>query len=98
MENSSFEVPVTIFVGLGFPTSVSSVAEAYALLAEWPYSRRDRAHSIALKACRAALDGMIDAETARGTFVAFARKTGILMPEPVIAARQTKVLGRQVSA
>jgi hypothetical protein len=41
---------------------------------------------------------MIDAETARGTFVAFARKTGILIPEPVIAARQTKVLGRQVSA
>ncbi|MEI5632022.1 DUF982 domain-containing protein [Ensifer sp. CCNWLY38] len=36
---------------------------------------------MALNACRAALAGEIDVETARGTFVAFARRANLLAPD-----------------
>ncbi|RWP73013.1 DUF982 domain-containing protein [Mesorhizobium sp.] len=70
MDRSSFEKPVTILTGLGTPSKIESGAEAYALLADWPAASRTAAHDIAAKACRAAMDGEIDAETARATFVA----------------------------
>lgn len=35
----------------------------------------------AIRACKAALTGDVDAETARGVFVAFARKKDILVEE-----------------
>lgn len=100
MENNVFEEPVPIIVGLGFPTKVETVAETYALLSEWPYERRDRTHGVALKSCKAALDGLIDAETARGAFLLFARKNGILMPDPspVIAAQAMESRDPQLSA
>lgn len=89
MEHNLFEHPVTIIVGLGVPAGIRSVKEAYAMLNEWPPSKRDRAHAIALNACRAALAGEIDAETARGAFVAFARRADLLasVPEGVVAGR-----------
>lgn len=97
MDSTVFEEPVSIFVGLSFPTRVENVAEAYAILAEWPLNQRGPAHKSALNACKAAMAGLIDAETARGMFVAFARKCGILMPEtePVIAASRTGAFGQQ---
>ncbi|MER8484709.1 DUF982 domain-containing protein [Mesorhizobium sp. M1322] len=81
MDRSSFERPVTILTGLGSPTKIESAAEAYALLADWPSASRTAAHDIAAKACRAAIDGEIDAETARATFVAFARRNDLLAPQ-----------------
>ncbi len=81
MKPDVFKQPVTIFVGLGFPAKVRTVMEAYRHLAEWPETFRDPAHSIALKACTAALRGEIEAETARGLFVAFAEKHDLLAPE-----------------
>ncbi|MBB4573997.1 hypothetical protein GGI59_001718 [Rhizobium lentis] len=81
MKPDVFKQPVTIFVGLGFPAEVRTVMEAYRHLAEWPATFRDAAHSIALKACTAALRGEIEAETARGLFVAFAEKHDLLAPE-----------------
>ncbi|RWN57293.1 DUF982 domain-containing protein [Mesorhizobium sp.] len=80
MDRSSFEKPVTILTGLGTPTRIESAAEAYALLADWPRASWTAAHDIAAKACRAAMDGEIDAETARATFVAFARRNDLLAP------------------
>lgn len=80
MDRSSFEKPVTILTGLGTPTKIESAAEAYALLADWPRASRTAAHDIAAKACRAAMDGEIDAQTARATFVAFARRNDLLAP------------------
>ena len=70
-----FDVPFchkdfVVLVGLGFPAEVHTVMEAYRHLAEWPASLRDAAHSLALKACCAALRGDIEAETARGLFAA----------------------------
>lgn len=81
MRPDMFRQPVTIFVGLGFPAEVQTVMDAYRHLAEWPASLRDTAHSVALKACSAALRGDIEAETARGLFAAFAAKHDLLAPE-----------------
>lgn len=78
MRPDVFKQPVTIFVGLGFPAELRTVMEAYRHLDEWPAISRDAAHSVALKACGAALRGEIDAETARGLFVAFAEKHDLL--------------------
>lgn len=61
--------------------------DAYRHLAEWPTSFSDTAHSVALKACQAALHGDIEAETAPGLFAAFAAMHDLLAPEtPAIAA------------
>jgi hypothetical protein len=81
--------PVSILVGLGFPTEVRSVMDAYRHLVEWPASLRDAAHSVALRACSAALRGEIEAETARGLFAAFAEKHDLLAPEinGIVASR-----------
>ena len=57
MKPDMLRQPVTILVGLGFPAVVRSVMDAYRHLAEWPASLRDTAHSMALKACSAALRG-----------------------------------------
>ncbi|MGV1768479.1 DUF982 domain-containing protein [Rhizobium rhizogenes] len=81
MKPDMFRQPVSILVGLGFPAEVRSVMDAYRHLVEWPVSLRDTAHSIALKACRAALRGEIEAETARGLFNAFAEKHDLLAPD-----------------
>ena len=87
MKPDMFRQPVSILVGLGFPTEVRSVMDAYRHLVEMPASLRDTAHSIALKACGAALRGEIEAETARGLFAAFAQKHDLLAPEiPAIVA------------
>jgi hypothetical protein len=81
MKPDKFKQPVSIFVGLGFPAEVRGVMDAYRHLVEWPQSLRDTAHSVALKACSAALRGEIEAETARGLFAAFAEKHDLLAPD-----------------
>jgi hypothetical protein len=87
MKPDMFRQPVSILISLGFPAEVRGVMDAYRHLVEWPASQRDGAHSVALKACSAALRGEIEAETARGLFAAFAEKHDLLAPEiNVIAA------------
>ncbi|SCB38313.1 DUF982 domain-containing protein [Rhizobium lusitanum] len=91
MKPDMFKQPVSILVGLGFPAEVRSVMDAYRHLVDWPASQRDGAHSVALKACSAALRGEIEAETARGLFAAFAEKHDLLAPETnVIAASRRR--------
>jgi hypothetical protein len=90
MKPDMFRRPVTILVGVGFPAEVRSVMDAYRHLAEWPASLRDTAHSIALKACRAALRGEIEAETARGLFAAFAEKHDLLAPDTDVIAASSR--------
>ncbi|CDZ31045.1 DUF982 domain-containing protein [Neorhizobium galegae] len=90
MKPDMFRQPVTILVGLGFPAEVGSVMDAYRHLAEWPASMRDAAHSIALKACSAALRGEIEAETVRGLFAAFAEKHDLLAPETKVIAASSR--------
>ncbi|OBZ92210.1 hypothetical protein ADU59_28160 [Pararhizobium polonicum] len=91
MKPDMFRQPVSILVGPGFPAEVRSVMDAYRHLVEWPAAIRDSTHSVALKACTAALRGEIEAETARGLFAAFAEKHDLLAPEVnAIAASQTR--------
>lgn len=85
MDCTRFEEPTTVLVGLGFPARVESAMEAHALLADLPPAGRNGAHTVALNACRAAIKGEIDAETARATFVAFARRNDIL-PSDTLSA------------
>jgi hypothetical protein len=81
MMRQSFNCPVTVLVGLGMPVDVGTVMEAYTLLNDWPQSQRNPTHAVALNACKAALMDLIDPETARATFVAFARKNDLLVEQ-----------------
>lgn len=93
-----FEKPVRILVGLGFPHQVNTVADAYQVLLDWLGDSPEQ--KSAMRACRAALAGEIDAETARGVFLAFARRRGILAPEidNAVAANAVGKYGTGASA
>ncbi|BCG96790.1 DUF982 domain-containing protein [Mesorhizobium sp. 131-2-1] len=95
MEHNQFQHPARVLVGLGFPTDIQSVQDAFVLLDEWSPSKRNAAHGIALNACRAALAGEVDAETARSTFVAFARRMDLLVPAAgdIVAAKAVGTFG-----
>ena len=80
MNTRRFTKPVTVLVGLGYPYEVTDTMEAYRLLSEWP-GGDNPAQAAALNACRAALAGEIEPETARDIFAAFARRSGVLVPE-----------------
>lgn len=80
MKPDMFETPVTILTGLGMPTQIRSVLQAYRFLLEWPKTNHDAAHAVSLKACKAAIDGEIEPETACSIFVAFADNTTYLHP------------------
>lgn len=86
MSARSFSVPVTIIKGLGIPTTVWTVAEAYDILNEWPVDRRNGAYSLAKNACRAALSGDIDLDLAEEAFRGFARRNHILIENPLVGA------------
>jgi hypothetical protein len=79
MMHHCFNRPATVLVGLGLPVEIGTVMEAYRLLADWPPSQRNATHTVALNACKAALMELIDTETARAAFVAFARKNDLLV-------------------
>lgn len=81
MKPDMFEIPVTILTGLGMPTQIRSVLQAYRFLLEWPKTNHDAAHAVSLKACKAAIDGKVEPETARSIFVAFADKHDLLAPD-----------------
>lgn len=89
-----FEKPVRVWTGLGFPRQLNNVADAYQMLLNWCGNSPEQ--KAALRACKAALAGDVDAETARGIFLAFARKKDILvedgmMPPPVSHGRDTHI-------
>ena len=77
-----FEKPIRVWVGLGFPRQLNTVVDAYQFAIDWcGNSPEQRA---AIRACRAALAGDVDAETAKGVFVAFARKKDILIEDGAV--------------
>lgn len=90
MKENFFRKPVSVLVGLGLPADIRSVMEAYQLLNDWPIHNRDTSHSLALNACRGVLTEAIETDTARGLFVAFAKKHDLLTPEfsPAIEYRR----------
>lgn len=79
MLSRPFAKPVRVWVGLGFPRQLNTVADAYQFAVEWCGNSPEQ--KAAIRACKAALIGDVDPETARGVFIAFARKKDILMEE-----------------
>jgi len=79
MLSQPFEKPVHVWVGLGFPRQLNSVVDAYQFVMDWCGNSPEQ--KAAIRACKAALAGEIDAETARGIVVQFARKKDILMED-----------------
>ncbi len=83
-----FDKPVRVWVGLGFPRQINTVVDAYQFLLEWCGNSPEQ--KAAIRACKAALVGDVDAETARGVFVAFVRKKDILFKDDMIPAAAMK--------
>ena len=81
MQSTFFEEPVMVLVGLGFPRKIKSAMEAYQFLSDMRLTTSRAAHKVAMQACKAAVDGKIDPETARSAFVAFARRSAMLLPK-----------------
>ncbi len=79
MLSKPFEKPIRVWVGLGFPRQLNTVVDAYQFVTSWCGNSPEQ--KAAIRACKAALVGDVDAETARGVFVAFARKKDILVED-----------------
>lgn len=92
MKPDVFKRPVQILVGLGFPMEIRTASEAHRHLVEWPHLNKDASYTIALNACRAAMRGEVEVETARGLYAAFAAKHDLLVPsgDPVVAHRRQR--------
>lgn len=95
MSTLTFDEPVNILIGLGFPTAIRSVFMAHHIVSEWPSALRGARHAAALAACRKALNGEGSARDARAAFEMFARRADILIEDadPVIAAGALKRTG-----
>jgi hypothetical protein len=89
-----FEKPVRVWVGLGFPRQLNTVVDAYQFALEWCGNSPEQ--KAAIRACKAALTGEVDAETARGVFVAFARKKDILVEDGAMPPLTAKSPPRHV--
>ncbi|MBZ9658562.1 DUF982 domain-containing protein [Mesorhizobium sp. ESP-6-4] len=79
MLSKPFEKPLRVWVGLGFPRQLNTVVDAYQFATDWCGNSPEQ--KAAIRACKAALVGEVDAETARGVFAAFARKKDILVED-----------------
>ncbi len=95
MNDRRFLQPVTVLVGLGYPYAVTGVMDAYRLLSDWP-GGNNPAQAAALNACRAALAAEIEVETARDIFEAFARRSGLLVPETIFGKNDRAIPSRVV--
>ncbi|MCG7508002.1 DUF982 domain-containing protein [Mesorhizobium retamae] len=93
MLSQPFKEPVRVWVGLGFPRQLNSVVDAYQFAME--YCGNSPEQRAAIRACKAALTGDVDPETARGVFVAFATKKGLIaedwLPPPIRGGRSSHV-------
>jgi len=78
MYGAAFERPLIMFVGLGFPRQINNATDALQVLADLPQRYHGPAYSTACKACRAAIAGDVEPETARGILEAYARDRAML--------------------
>ena len=89
-----------MFAGLNFPLALKSVSQTHSFLLEAPGYLRGTGYSGSVNACTAALRKEVDAETARGAFVAYADRNGILLAETrdLVAANAAAVPSHGASA
>lgn len=81
MIGAAFRRPVVVFVGLGFPRQLNTAIDALQALDDLPSSYRGPAYETAVKACRAAIAGEVEPETARGIVEAYMRARSLLVEE-----------------
>lgn len=89
-----FESPIRVWVGMGFHRQLNTVDDAYQFAADWCGNSPEQ--KAAIRACKAALVGDVDAEAARGIFVAFARKKDILIEDGAIPPTMGKAQPKHV--
>ncbi|HEV2503652.1 MAG TPA: DUF982 domain-containing protein [Mesorhizobium sp.] len=82
MLSQPFKNPLRVWVGLGFPRQLNSVVDAYQFVTDWCGNSPEQ--KAAIRACKAALTGDVDAETARRVVIQFAKKKNILVEEDAI--------------
>src|SRR6476660_8213455 len=82
MNGYVFDNPVRVRDGQSI-REVANVWDAIEFMEEWPVPARGLIHETALDACYAAHDGRKPVETARRGFVAWARRTGLLVDASV---------------
>lgn len=95
MDNLQFVVPVRIVAEPGQPvTEIYSVEQALTFLQNWPAGRQGPVFQAALNACFGTTVEQSTTESARKSFTAFARLSGILAkdsPEAVIVSLDGEV-------
>jgi hypothetical protein len=79
MLSRPFERPVRVWVGLGFPRQLNTVVDAYQFVTQWCGNSPEQ--KAAIRACKAALAGEMDAETVRGMLIQFAKRKDILVED-----------------
>lgn len=89
----TFAKPVSILIGLGFPTKIRTANGALIILDDWRQARYAR-HAAAIAACRDALLGKGTVEDARAAFVEFARHADILIEDPKVTPAIASKAGR----
>jgi hypothetical protein len=87
MHTVSFDRPLTVLVGLGFPRKIAGLRAALDMLEDHPMNLRDEAYEATLAACRAALAGEATMGEAHDVFAAFVRRRGMLVEEPLVEPR-----------
>jgi Protein of unknown function (DUF982) len=78
---TTFEEPLTVLVGLGFPRQISSLLDAIRYLDEQPSFLRDEAFHATYGACQDALNGDITSDEARDILCALLRRRGTLLED-----------------
>lgn len=79
MNRTEFAIPVPVVGGPGEPIiEIESVEKALEFLRSWPTPRQGPIYHTALRCCRAAACGTMNATEARLCFLSFARAAGIL--------------------
>ena len=97
MEALQFFAPVSVRTEK-IVQDIETVRDAAEFLRQWPQSRRGPVYDCAARACDAAIASRLTAEEARKAFYSFARITGILAREHMLASSGLVGAGNTASA
>ena len=91
--DKSFDIPISVVIGVSTAHDLRSLEEVHAFLNDWPHSRRGPIHGTALRACKAAMEGSVPAETARQAFVG----SGVALEPGIELAESLQLAHREVA-
>ncbi len=81
MHNMMLFKPVVVTAEVGDKREICSLSDMIEFLEEWAKTGETRTWEMAMRACNSARAGELDPQIARDAFVAFARRSKILVPE-----------------